>query len=185
MEASENILPMDSTKFETIDKCRVCGSRNLTSILWLGDLYVSDFLDSPDKTKGIKAPLELVLCNMQDGGCGLVQLRHTVSNEALYRNYWYRSGINQTMSDELNSIAHKAVSIAGLKALDYVIDIGANDGTLLRGYNIPELNTIGFEPARNLEPFNKEGTSKIIVDFFNYSAIESILFQKKNGRYII
>lgn len=161
---------MNSAKYRVIDKCRVCGSRNLTSILSLGDLYVSDFLDSPDKTKGINAPLELVLCNLKDGGCGLLQLRHTVSNEAMYRNYWYRSGINKTMTDELNGIAEKAGAIANLKANDYVIDIGANDGTLLRGYKVQGLNTVGFEPARNLEQYNKEGTKKIIVDFFNQSA---------------
>lgn len=142
----------------------------MTSILSLGDLYVSDFLDTPDKAMGIKAPLELVLCNIKDGGCGLLQLKHTVSNEEMYRNYWYRSGINKTMTDELNGIAEKTVAIANLKADDYVIDIGANDGTLLRSYEIPQLNTVGFEPARNLEQYGKEGTKRIIVDFFSHPA---------------
>ena len=163
---------MNSTIYRTIDKCRVCGSRNLSSILSLGNLYVSDFLDSPDLSRGIRAPLELVLCNVKDGGCGLLQLRHTVSNEAMYRNYWYRSGINKTMTDELNGIAEKAESIANLKAHDYVIDIGANDGTLLRGYKITGLKTVGFEPARNLEQYGKQGTTRIIVDFFNHPTWE-------------
>lgn len=158
---------MNSANFRVIDRCRVCGGGELTSILSLGDLYVSDFLDAPDKSKGIKAPLELVLCNQHEGGCGLLQLRHTVSCEVMYRNYWYRSGINKTMTDELNSIAEKAAKIAKLQSNDYVIDIGANDGTLLRGYKVAGLKTIGFEPARNLEAFGTQGTTKIIVDFFN------------------
>lgn len=161
---------MESAKYRTIHECRVCGSRHLTSILSLGDLYVSDFFDSPDNSKGIKAPLELVLCNVKDSGCGLLQLRHTVSNEAMYRNYWYRSGINKTMTDELNGIAEKAAQVADLRPHDYVIDIGANDGTLLRGYKVAGLNTVGFEPARNLEQYNRIGTTKIIADFFNQSA---------------
>ena len=167
---------MNTAKYRTIEKCRVCGAQNLLSILSLGELYVSDFLDSPDKTKGIKAPLELVLCNVKDGGCGLLQLRHTVSNEAMYRNYWYRSGINKTMTDELNGIADKATTIANLKAQDYVMDIGANDGTLLRGYKLPNLNTVGFEPALNLDSYNRQGTTKIIADFFTQSA-----WQKEYG----
>ncbi|MEW6408120.1 MAG: class I SAM-dependent methyltransferase [Patescibacteria group bacterium] len=153
-----------------INNCRVCGSKELTSIMSLGDLYVSDFLDSPDNDKGIKAPLELVLCDAKKGGCGLLQLKHTVSPEAMYGNYWYRSGINKTMTDELNNIAGKVAEIADLKPGDYVIDIGANDGTLLRGYKIVGLNTVGFEPAKNLEQYGKEGTTKIIVDFFNQPA---------------
>lgn len=167
---------MTNTKYRTIKKCRVCGSEHLTSILSLGDLYVSDFLDVPDKTAGIKAPLELVLCHSKDGGCGLLQLRHTVSNEAMYRNYWYRSGINKTMTDELNGIAEKAAAIANLKAQDYVIDIGANDGTLLRGYKVSKLNTVGFEPALNLASYNKQGTTKIVADFFDQTA-----WQKEYG----
>ena len=168
---------MNDANYRTIDKCRVCGSEHLTSILSLGDLYVSDFLDASNKTAGIKAPLELVLCNVKDGGCNLLQLKHTVSNEAMYRNYWYRSGINKTMTDELNGIAEKAATIANLKAQDYVIDIGANDGTLLRGYKVSNLHTIGFEPALNLESYNKQGTTKIIADFFDQTA-----WQKEYGK---
>lgn len=156
-------------KYKTINSCRVCGQKNLTPILSLGDLYVSDFLE-PKEKGGIKAPLELVLCNAKDGGCGLLQLKHTVSGEALYRHYWYLSGINKTMADELNGIANKATEIANLKAGDYVIDIGANDGTLLRGYNVDGLKTVGFEPAQNLEEYNSVGITKTIVDFFSHSS---------------
>ena len=55
-----------------------------------------------------------------------------------------------------------------LKDGDYVMDIGVNDGTLLRGYKTIGLNCTGFEPARNLEKFNSVGTKKIINNFFNY-----------------
>lgn len=147
--------------------CRACGLDKLTPILSLGDLYVSDFVDSA--SEGRKAPLELVLCNEADGGCGLLQMRHTVSNESLYRNYWYRSGMNQTMRDELGSITASAKKIIPLEAGDFVIDIGSNDGTLLRSYGIPALNTVGFEPARNIvEKYGREGLTKIITNFFNF-----------------
>ncbi len=149
----------------------MCGSKKLTPILSLGELYVSNFFDITEKDQGVKAPLELVLCNQKDGGCGLLQLRHTVSNEAMYRNYWYVSGINKSMTDELNGIAGKLESIVPLKPGDFIVDIGSNDGTLLRGYKkIPGLKLIGFEPARNLEELGKKGTTKIFVDFFNFPA---------------
>ena len=45
--------------------CRSCGCTNLLSILSLGDKYPSDFVDS---TTSMKIPLELVLCNEDDGG---------------------------------------------------------------------------------------------------------------------
>lgn len=165
--------------FQAKETCRVCGFKNLTPILSLGELFVSDFMDSPEDTRGVKAPLELVLCNAKDGGCGLLQLRHTVSGEAMYRNYWYRSGINKTMTDELEGIAEKVAAMANLKSDDYVIDIGANDGTLLRGYKVEGLKTVGFEPAKNLAEHNAKGTTEVFVDFFNHKAWSDIFGSKK------
>ncbi len=151
-----------------IDNCRVCGFEKLTPILSLGDLYISDFLEESEMGEAEKAPLDLVLCNENDGGCGLLQLKHTVSNEVMYRRYWYFSGTNKTMTDELVDIAQKVESLVNLKDEDYVIDIGVNDGTLLRGYKAQGINRTGFEPAKNLEKYNSVGTTKIINDFFGY-----------------
>ena len=78
-------------------KCRSCGFEQLDDILSLGNLYVSNFVDSVLVVKREKLyPLELVLCDTSKGGCGLLQLRHTVSPKKMYRNYWYRSGINKS-----------------------------------------------------------------------------------------
>lgn len=153
--------------------CRICGFESLTPILSLGELYVSDFVEGV-VGEGFKAPLELVLCNERGGGCGLLQLKHTVSHESLYRNYWYRSGMNKTMTDELVGIARMVESLVPLASGDYVLDIGANDGTLLRGYTVQGLQCIGFEPARNLAEWNREGTTKIIDDFFSFTAWEKV-----------
>ena len=153
-----------------IDSCRVCDFDKLTPILSLGDLYISDFLQESEINEAEKAPLDLVLCNENDGGCGLLQLKHTVSNELMYRRYWYFSGTNKTMIEELNNIASKIEELVNFKDGDFVMDIGANDGTLLRGYKTIGLNLTGFEPAKNLEKYNSVGTTKIINDFFNYEA---------------
>lgn len=160
---SDNVISRRET-------CRVCGKGDLAPIFSLGDLYVSDFISGEEDAQPVKAPLELVLCNAKDGGCGLLQLRHTVDHEVMYRNYWYRSGMNQTMTNELRGIAAKAESLTRLASGDFVIDIGANDGTLLRGYTTTNAQLIGFEPAKNLKQYNSVGTSEIINDFFNYEA---------------
>lgn len=162
----------------TTKACRVCGNEKLTEILSIGDLYVSDFLDGEsDLTDDTKAPLELIFCDPAEGGCGLLQLRHTVSHEAMYRNYWYRSGINKTMHDELSDVVRKVESIVPLRSGDFVIDIGSNDSTTLRLYKMAGLNRIGFEPAKNLvEKYGREGVTNVITDFFSYEA-----WQKEYG----
>ena len=148
-------------------QCYVCGFKSLTPILSLGELHVSDFLEGDLSRRHRKLPLELVLCNKKGGGCGLLQLKHTVSHELMYRRYWYRSGVNMTMRTELHGIVKTIESLLNFNDGDYVLDIGANDGTLLRAYLSKNIHRIGFEPARNLMRYAREGTTKIINEFFN------------------
>ncbi len=155
-----------SKEYTTRETCRVCGNPLLVDILSLGDMHVSNFIDSEGDHQP-KAPLDLVLCDLKNGGCGLLQLRHTFDSSQMYRNYWYRSGVNRMMSEALQGLSRTAEKITKLKAGDVVVDIGCNDGTLLRGYETEGLVRVGFEPAENLVPHAKEGTSEIINNFFN------------------
>lgn len=143
--------------------CRSCCSPQLQLILSLGNLYVSGFADSPaDAARHMRVPLDLVLCS----GCHLLQLRHTVHPELLYRQYWYRSMVNSTMRAALGDITQSAETRAELQKGDVVLDIGCNDGTLLRSYRTPGLQLMGFEPAKNLLDDARQGVSCIINDFF-------------------
>lgn len=56
--------------YKKISCCRVCQSTNLNDVLSLGELAVSDFVDDTVTEPGIKAPLELVLCDTERGGVG-------------------------------------------------------------------------------------------------------------------
>lgn len=160
-------------------KCRLCGFSVFLPILSLGNQYVVDFVDSDDAEQ-IRAPLDLVLCDPSRGGCALLQMKHTFSKEKLYSHYWYRSGMNKTMTDELRGLARLAEATVGLKAGDVVIDIGSNDSTLLRGYTTPGITTVGFEPAKNIATqYGIEGISKVILDYFNHSAWQKEFGERK------
>lgn len=154
---------MDS-RVRKIDSCRICGRENLEFILSLGEQHISDFIDSPDDDT-IQAPLNLVLCNEVDGGCGLLQLEHSVDPDYLFKQYWYKSGINESMIESLNDIKTKAIGLLRLSENDIVLDIGCNDGTMLRMYD-DDLRRVGFEPAENLIGEAREGTTRVINDYF-------------------
>jgi SAM-dependent methyltransferase len=147
--------------------CRVCDGE-LHDVLSLGEQYVSDFI-LPGDSDGTLAPLDLVLCQR----CRLLQLRHTVPGELMYRNYWYRSGTNQTMRDALRAIAAKGETLIHLQAGDAVLDIGCNDGTLLAAYQTPGIFRIGFDPARNLEQYSSRVADKLVVGFFDAEAFRA------------
>ncbi len=146
--------------------CRVCGS-SLEPILSLGEHYVSNF-PAPGEDDGIRAPLELVLCRR----CRLLQLKHTVPAEELYRNYWYRSGTNKTMREALADITNKAETLMHLREGDMVLDVGCNDGTLLASYKTGGLYRVGFDPAENLAPLSRKVADKVTVGFFEAETFE-------------
>jgi len=127
--------------------------------------------------KGLRAPLDLVLC---EGECSLLQLRHTAPQELLYaRHYWYRSGVTETMRKGLRDITSQIESVVVLKPGDAVLDIGANDGTLLASYSVPGLHRVGCEPANNLIAELRTRADHVIHDFWNQERYLEIM--RKNG----
>lgn len=153
-----------SDTVQEIFACRSCHSADLVSILNIGNQYISAFPDSRENGErdGKKVPLNLVVCRQ----CWLVQLKHTTPPDWLYRHFWYRSGITKTMRDTLAEIAHDAANAVSLHDGDYVCDIGANDGTLLRNYPVG-VNRVGYEPATNLSEECREGGNLVVNDYFS------------------
>ena len=154
--------------YDEIKKCRVCGSKDLLTVISLGDQYFSDFLDEKDQFKGNeKTPLDLVICGNEK--CRLLQTKHTVSRSALFtENYWFRSSVNESLIEGLFDISREVQKKINIEENDYILDIGCNDGTLLRSFSSGK--KVGFEPATNIAGDAKEGTEKIINDFFSYEA---------------
>jgi NDP-4-keto-2,6-dideoxyhexose 3-C-methyltransferase len=162
-----------------ITRCRICGSVALAPIMSLGSIFVSDFVLDRENYDRERYPLELVLCDIRDGGCGLLQLAHTVDPANMYQFYYYHSGANPTMKEALKDIVRCAESMVSLGKNDFVMDIGCNDGSLLRFYSDKNINLIGFDPAKNLIPEAKTGTRLIINDYFSSKAFADIFPDQK------
>lgn len=163
--------------------CRLCGSKSLSLILDLGpQMLASAFAskDNEDRLPTRKVPLELVRCNpeLDENACGLVQLRHTFPSDIMYTDYWYASGVNQTMRDALADITSKAVQYVDIVKGDIAVDIGCNDGTLLKSYKNPALELVGFDPAKNFVGVAGEGFTRI-NDYFNKQSYIAAKGQKK------
>lgn len=164
----DTLEQMGQMEYKIIKNCRLCHSDKLTAIFSLGMQYVSNFVKKGQG--GIKAPLEMVLCE----NCSLLQLKHTAPQELLYaRFYWYRSGVTDTMRSSLREIAETVGRMAHLRAGDVVLDIGANDGTLL-GFYPKEVVRVGCEPADNLVEELKQHCDYVIHDFWDYNSYREL-----------
>jgi NDP-4-keto-2,6-dideoxyhexose 3-C-methyltransferase len=145
--------------------CRISGEP-LVELFSLGDHYISDFLPLDGEPNSGKVPLTMMLAPKS----GLVQLAHTASFDDMYRHYWYRSGTNESMIEELRQIATSTAKMIGLKAGDVFVDIACNDGTLL-SFIDPAVKRVGFDPAHNTyEEADKRRFDLFINDYFSAKA---------------
>lgn len=148
----------------TRNTCRI-DHEEFIEMFSLGDLYLSGF-HNPGEIPAIpKVPLTMCMGRKSK----LVQLKHTAPGAHMYQEYWYRSGINQTMVNELKSIVSSVNSVIALHDDDIVVDVGCNDGTLMKCYP-SSLTRVGFDPAQNLYAYSSQHTTKTIVDYFTAAA---------------
>ncbi len=165
-----------SKKIKKVKKCLLCNNNKLKSLFDLGNLYVSNFVKKNNIYKGTKSRLNLLYCNK----CTLIQLSHLAPQEIMYRRfYWYKSGVTRTMREGLKELSLSCIRNAKLKKNDVVLDIGANDGTLLKYFRIKKFNTIGCEPANNLKAELKKNCNHIINNFWSKKELFKILNKKK------
>jgi hypothetical protein len=139
-------------------------------VLSLGHQRIAGAFADPNGNQPVQRaiPLELVRCDMtrDQEACGLIQTKHTVPGSVLYSSYWYRSGVNRTMTDNLHGIAHAVESIVPLEPGDLVVDIGCNDGTLLDGYSAKGLRYLGFDPS-DVSRYAVEKGYDVVRDFYS------------------
>jgi hypothetical protein len=129
--------------YKRLETCRVSGSRNLISVLHLGEQELTGVFPRPGEAV-TRGPLELVWCPAS----GLLQLAHSFDPSEMYGdNYGYRSGLNASMVRHLTQKIGFLEKLADLKPGDIVLDIGSNDCTSLKAYATPGLKRIGIDPT--------------------------------------
>jgi len=155
--------------------CRSCGGARLARVLDLGEVPLANAylreeqLAQPEP----RFPLEVYFC--QD--CALLQLLHVVSPEALFSNYLYRTGTNQTIAAHNAALAAAVAEQGGLGAQDLVAEVASNDGSLLSCFQKRGVRVLGIEPARNIAQIAREAGIETVNEFFSPAVAERVVAQ--------
>ena len=132
----------------------------------LGNLYLSDFLADDENPRCEPVNLDLIW----DKELECARLREAADPSFMYGRYWYRSGTNQTMRDELSGIVSSVVGIKGSGNIKTWLDIACNDGTLLSNID-SSVYKIGIDPVDDTFKREAEKHANVIVqDYFSQSA---------------
>lgn len=145
----------------TINQCRACSSDKLEQILDLGEQHVSDFRE--DKSKTSKYPLVGVICT----DCMLVQLKDTTPSQEMYHeNYGFKSGVSDSIKNDLKEIVEVALSFNSTARK--WLDIASNDGTLLSCVPRP-IYRVGIDPIKKYCKEAEKHANRVVNAFFNAS----------------
>jgi len=141
---------MNDSFVTELKTCRACGGNALVPLLDLGNQVFTGRFPKPDDPPPPNGPLGLVICSTgkEKNGCGLVQLSHIFAPQEMYgQTYAYASSVTATMREHLAEIAGYVTGWARFQSGDAVLDIGCNDGTLLRHFSSNSVLLTGIDPS--------------------------------------
>jgi SAM-dependent methyltransferase len=128
--------------------CRLCGCPNPRKVLELAPTPPANaFCKTAEEARAQeKIPLYLARCI----ACGHVQLPVVVDPEVLFRNYVYVSGTSPSFVEHFSKMA-RVLSYGAIGVDDLVVDVGSNDGTLLRQFQEQVgCRVLGVDPAQKI-----------------------------------
>lgn len=156
-----------------VDYCQICASHALEPIIDLGHQPPCDSLLTIEQLRQSESvyPLNLVRC----ADCGLVQIDYVVPPETLFHpEYPYRSGITATLANHLQGTGELLVERYNLGTDSLAVDIGSNDGTLLKGFRKRGVRVLGVE-ATNISRIANQDGIETLQAFFNETVAQEIV----------
>lgn len=158
--------------------CLICKSKRLTSYLSLGVAAPANsyLTKSQLKLKEFKAPLEAYFCH----NCHLAQLLHIVDRKYIYRQYDYFSSTSPMLVKHFEEYTAEVYKQFPKQAKQLVVDIGSNDGVLLKPFKKIGAKVLGIDPAKNIAKIANSQGIETIDDFFSSKKVPSLI--KKYGK---
>jgi SAM-dependent methyltransferase len=128
--------------------CRLCDSANVECVFQLEPSALAEWYLPPDLAAEAdeRFPLDLFQCR----DCGHVQLFDVIDPARLFSNYRYTSASSPGLEDHFRRYADDVVARLSPPAGCLVLDVGSNDGTLLRHFARHGLRPLGVDPARDI-----------------------------------
>jgi ubiquinone/menaquinone biosynthesis C-methylase UbiE len=148
-------------------KCSSCEHDDLRPFLDLGLSPIADAYTATADEVSKTYPLQLAVCT----GCRLVQLLEVVDAMTLFgTGYSFYSSASPPLSSYQAEYAERVLKRYGNRAMQLTVEIGCNDGDMLRHFAAADCKVIGVDPAdgparvaedRGLRVMNTEFTSKL------------------------
>lgn len=160
--------------------CRGCGGRELELVFALAPSPIGDAFVSADKKEVAQPryPIDVFMCK----GCGLAQLLDVIDPAVLYGDYLYVTGSSFGLAEHFEGYAKSVVDRCGLQRGSLVIDLGSNDGTLLRPFKNLGMKVVGVEPASHIAAEATRSGVPTYGEFFSPELARRIVSEHGHAR---
>lgn len=155
-----------------VTACQICGASSLVPILQMGhhpvlqEYLTKETLQEPETTY----PHNLVFCRR----CGLSQLDYAIDPKLVFMpSYPYRTGLTGMLVRNFAELAATTRKAGYWKKGDLVMDIGSNDGTLLRQFKALGAKVVGVEPTNVAKIAAKDGIPTL-QHYFDARSVKTI-----------
>jgi hypothetical protein len=128
-----------------------------------------------------KFPLDVYFCK----NCYLVQLVDVVPPEVMFSKYVYFTDTSETMKIHFSELATETIELLALSKESLVVDIGGNDGTLLKNFRKQGIITLNVEPAKDQAKIAESQGIDTINEFWNDDLAQMILKKKGKAKLIM
>lgn len=153
-------------KTNEITSCRLCNSKNLSLVLDYGNMPMAGgFVPDDDPRSNAFAPLRLGICEV----CGLMQTLDSVDPDEIFNKYSYKSSISGALVSHFRSLADQIERLVrvNITGSPLCVDIGCNDGVLLKPLVEKGYDVIGIDPSDVAERASVQNGWKIIKRYMN------------------
>jgi len=162
--------------------CRVCEGNDLVLVLDLGSTPPANaYLQEEELAKPEQFfPLALYFCRT----CSLAQLLDVVDPEILFKNYHFLTSASAPSVAHFEQYATTVVKPLITSPEDLVIDIGGNDGTLLK-YVKEFARVLNVDPADNLAPLSEKNGVPFYTAFFTSKTADDLLVKYGEAKVVV
>lgn len=152
-------------------KCRICNEE----CIYLARLGKQPLANKyPKDKKAIENQgfwdLDALICS----NCHAGQLSTILSRDEMFQDYYYLSSVNPELVDHFDDLALK------LKSSRFVLDIGSNDGVLLRPLSKLGVRCLGIDPSINVGSLANDEGLETLIGYFDNDAVREI--KEHHGR---
>ena len=155
--------------------CRLCGSSFIRPVIPLHPIPIGEhYTKESSKFDAARFPIDIYQCSE----CSAVQTNDDIDNNFLWKDYTYFSGQTKKIIEHFNEFSKYILNNYTIPNKN-ILDIGSNDGTLLKQFKSNGFSVQGIDPADTVVKEARKNGIPTELGLFNEKNCKKFFKNKK------